>query len=47
MVDSILTFVVQHYVIVGILSIAAGVLLNLVFTAGPEILQQLRTNKLF
>ena len=47
MLDQILTLAVQHYVVFGILALTAGVLLNLAFAAGPEILQSLRMHKLY
>ena len=47
MFDQILTIVVQHYVVVGLLAIAAGVLLNIAFTAVPEIVHSIRMHKLY
>ncbi len=47
MFDQFLTLAFQHYVIFGALALAVGVILNLVFTAGPEIIQSLRLHKLY
>ncbi len=47
MFDAMLTVAVHHYVAVGLIAIAGGVILNLAFTAGPEIVEQLRIHKLF
>ena len=45
MFDVILALMVQHYVIVGFLAIGVGVLLNIAFTAGPDIVQSMRNHK--
>ena len=47
MFDALLTLAVQHYVVFGSLGLAAGVLLNLAFTAGPDIVQALRLHRLY
>ncbi len=47
MFDALLTIVVQHYVIVGILALAIGGLVNLAVTAAPEIAEHLRLHKLY
>lgn len=47
MFDAILSIVVQHYVIVGILVLTVGGLVNLAVTAAPEIAEHLRLNKLY
>ena len=46
MLDAVFTFAFQHYVIFGIVALCVGVILNLIVTAAPEIVQQVRTNKL-
>jgi hypothetical protein len=47
MVDWLLTLAIQHYLVFGIVSIAAGVMLNVLITAAPEIVEELRFRKLF
>ena len=47
MLDAVFTFAFQHYVIFGLVAIGIGVILNVIFTAGPEIVEQLRLNKLY
>ncbi len=47
MIDAIIAVAVQHYVIFGLGALAVGIVLNLLITAGPEIVRELRITKLF
>ena len=47
MVDEILTLIVQHYVIAGLIALAFGAILNVAITASPEIMQSMRRHKLY
>ena len=47
MFDWLVTLAVQHYVIFGTLAISGGVILNVVITAAPEVMEQLRFRKLY
>ncbi len=47
MFDQVVSLAVQHYVIVGILALAVGVVLNFLVAAAPEIVQSLRLHKLY
>ena len=47
MFDWLLTLAIQHYVVFGVLAISLGVVLNVVITAGPEIIKSIRFHKLY
>lgn len=47
MFDQLLTLAVQHYVVFGTLGIAFGVLLNLVLTAGSDMVRFLHNHRLY
>ena len=47
MVDFLLTIILQHYVLAGIVVIGVGVLVNVAFNAHPHIVESMRHHKLF
>jgi len=47
MVDQILSLMVQHYLICGIVALVLGILLNLAISVAPEITQSLRSHRLY
>ncbi len=45
-IDTMLSFALAHYVIVGLVMLCVGIALNLVFTCGPELIQAIRHPRL-
>lgn len=44
--DDIVTFAVNHYVVVGLAALCVGIGLNLVFSCGPDVIEAIRHPRL-